>query len=204
MRDRTKLNNEKKWRIMVVISFLVSFAFALFNGVLGVVNKSIWNGSICVYYLLLLAIKLFILIGETKSKNNKKVFIFSSVFLIFIDLAMFAPITIMVLNQKEVKLSLIASIAVAAYTTYKITMAIINYNKNKRNENLSFRQIRAINLIDAILSILTLQNTLIAVNGGVGDKSMFYLSIVTSFVGTALILFISIAVFVRGLKYYNK
>ena len=34
-------------------SMLIGFAFALYNGVLGIAYQSLWNGSICVYYFLL-------------------------------------------------------------------------------------------------------------------------------------------------------
>lgn len=51
----------------------------------------------------------------------------------------------------------------AAYTTYKSTMAIIQMRKRRTHHVLIF-ELRTINLIDALVSILRLQNTLIMVN----------------------------------------
>ena len=40
-----------------IVSMLMGFAFALYNGVIGIVYRSLWNGAICVYYFLLAVIR---------------------------------------------------------------------------------------------------------------------------------------------------
>ena len=202
-------NKDKRLLITTAISYLILIAFILYNGYLGICKHSIWNGSICIYYILLSLIKGLILINEFKLKGKdkqtkyikrRKVFYISSILLFLINIALFAPITLMVLNKKSVEFDMIVGITIATYTTYKVTIAILNYVKNRRNENLAFRQIRTINLIDAILSILTLQNTLIAINGANKFDDMFPLSIISSFVGIVIIIMISIISLVRGAK----
>ena len=192
----------------MTISFLISIAFALYNGFLGLYKHSIWNGCICVYYLLLLSIKALILISETKLKNEddnikaikrKKTFYISSVLLFLINIALFAPVTLMVLNKRSIEFGLIPAITIAAYTTYKVTLSIISYTKNRKNINLAVRQIRTINLIDSILSILTMQNALIIVNSGSTNK-LFTLTAITSFIGIVIIITLSIVLFVRCIK----
>lgn len=201
-------NKEKRWQITMTISFLISIAFALYNGFLGLYKHSIWNGCICVYYLLLLSIKALILISETKLKNEddnikaikrKKTFYISSVLLFLINIALFAPVTLMVLNKRSIEFGLIPAITIAAYTTYKVTLSIISYTKNRKNINLAVRQIRTINLIDSILSILTMQNALIIVNSGSTNK-LFTLTAITSFIGIVIIITLSIVLFVRCIK----
>ena len=200
-------NKEKRWQITTTISFLISTSFALYNGFLGLFKHSIWNGCVCVYYLLLLSIKALILISEAKLKNEdesvkpikrKKIFYVSSALLFLINLALFAPITLMVLNKRSIEFGLIPAITIATYTTYKVTISIISYTKNRNNKNIAIRQIRTINLIDAILSILTMQNALIIVNSGM-DK-LFTLTAITSFLGIVVIIILSIVSFVRCVK----
>ena len=206
-------DKEKRWLISVAISYLILVAFILYNGYLGIFNHSIWNGSICIYYILLSLIKGLVLISEIKLKNKnskikqirrKKIFYITSILLFLINIALFAPITLMVLSKKSVELDMIAGITIATYTTYKVTIAILHYIKNRRNENLAFRQIRTINLIDAILSILTLQNTLISINGTDNFDAMFPLSIISSSVGIVVIITISIMSLVRCAKDNKK
>ena len=89
----------------------------------------------------------------------------------------------MALFEKPVNMGLIPAIAMAAYTTYKLTMSSIHIQKQKRNSrnNIFVAELRTINFIDALVSILTLQNTLIMVNqtkSSVDD--MILLSVVSS------------------------
>lgn len=203
-------DKETRWYISTAISFLVTMAFPIYNGFLGIYKHSIWNGSICVYYLFLVALKLVILASEKKiqkyddeelkSSKRRKVFFVLSIIIFVMNLSLVVPISLMVLSQKEVDFGLIPAIVVATYTTYKITMAIINYIKYKNYANLAFRQLRTINLIDAVLSILTLQNTLIMVNSGSVSGEMFTLTAITSFAGISIIMAVTIVSIVRVSK----
>lgn len=191
-------------------SFLASIAFTIYNAFLGIYYQSLFNGSIAVYYLLLIIVRMIIILFELHwNKTNddeidyKRVglFIGSCALLILINIALIVPISLMVLNQKTVLMGLIPAIAMAAYTTFKITMAIINYTKTRKNNHLSIRALRIINMIDALVSILSLQNTLIVVNGGSQAEEMMILSGVSSLVIILGILIIIIVSLIRGLKF---
>lgn len=182
-------------------AFLISVCFALFfciyNGVLGFYKNVIWNIAIFTYYLLLLTIRMILYVREKKSKTedeknirrDKQIYISTSVIMFIMNLAMILPAILLINHQKEVNLSLISAIAVAAYTTYKVTLAIIKFCKVQKQQNLIYKQVRMVNLFDAVMSILTLQNTLTIVvsNGNNGD--MYTLSIITTI---AMLLTISI------------
>lgn len=202
-------DKEERQAISIGFSFLASLSFALFNGYLGIFRHSVWSGGIFVYYLLLLSVRGIIIAAEKRVRNEsdeikersrKKTFIATSVILFLISIALVVPVSLMVLKQKEVNIGLIPAITVAAYTTYKVTFSIINYVRNRKNKNLSLRQIRTINLIDATLSVLTLQNTLIMVNGGSSDYSMTVLSAVSSLVGIIFIMALPVISIVRFVK----
>ncbi len=205
-------NKELRLYINTTISFVITILFALYNGILGIVNSSIWNGSICVYFILLTIMKIIILTTErriktashqVKIKTRYKIFITISILLLVLNLALITPISLMVMNKKEVNFGMITAITLASYTTYKITYSIIMYVKNKTNRNLIFRQLRLINLIDAIISVLTLQNTLIVVNGPVGED-MFILSAITSAVAVGFILIIVCVSLIKGIRNFKE
>ncbi|MBR4270381.1 MAG: hypothetical protein IKQ31_01735 [Clostridia bacterium] len=203
-------DKETRWYVLTALSFVITILFAVYNGFLGIYSHSIWNGSICVYYLFLIAIKFIILASEKttkhiddikiKSQRREKVFFVLSIIIIVMNLSLILPISLMVLNEKQVEYGLIAAIVFAVYATHKITMAIINYTKSRRYENLAYKQIRTINIIDAIISVLTLQNALIMVNDGSVSGDMFTLSSITSFVGIVVIVVISVIPLVRFVK----
>lgn len=54
------------------ISFCVTILFALYNGFLGIRLLSVWHGSICVFYLLLIAIRGMVLLNEKKTPCGAK------------------------------------------------------------------------------------------------------------------------------------
>ena len=113
------------------------------------------------------------------------------------NIALVVPISLMVLMQKPTNLGLIPAIAMAAYTTYKITMAIVNMRRSRVYHPL-IHELRTINLIDAFVSILTLQNTLIMVNSDAGEgSSMITLSAISSALIYLTIIIITIKLFIK-------
>lgn len=198
LRKKWSENYNFKTLISLIASLCVTTLFALYHGFLGLALSSIWHGSICVFYLLLVAIRGNILLTECKIKpksekekrdRQQKIFYATSALLFLLNLALILPISLMVRLQKPINIGKIPAIAMAAYTTYKITRAIIHMKKQKVYHVL-IRELRTINLIDALVSILTLQNTLIMVNLNAGGKNnMLTLSAISS---AAIYLFIII------------
>lgn len=132
--------------------------------------------------------------------KRKAVYVLLAVLVMLSSIALVVPIALMVKNQKSVDFGMIPAITVATYTTYKVTMAIINYKRNKKYQNVALRLMGTTNFIDAVLSVLTLQNTLITVQeGGVFGK-MLTLATVSSAAGTLLIFVVSVRALVYVLK----
>lgn len=120
----------------------------------------------------------------------------------FIDLCLFAPITLMLLRPKAAAFGMIPAIVIATYTTYKIIAAIINYNKAKKGEKLTYKLLRALSIVDALVSVLSLQHILIMVNGGMTFE-MLVLSAVSSFIILLIILIFSVTQIVYVTKKYK-
>lgn len=199
-----------------VISFGISTVFAFYNGFLGICVSSVWHGSICVFYLFLTAIRGLILLTEKRSIISRqhgnvhyryKTFIISSVILLLLNLALVLPISLMVTLERPVNIGLIPALAIATYTTYKITMASIHIGKQRRSRcgNILIVELRTINFIDALVSVLTLQNTLIMVNQTESSaEDMIALSAVSSAAIYIVILFTTVHLLVKGFKQIKK
>ena len=67
---KIKSNSDYRDALMFVISTIMTLAFAIYNRILGAVNKSIWHESIGLYYLLLLIIKLIIVLTQKDAKKR--------------------------------------------------------------------------------------------------------------------------------------
>ena len=198
-------------------SFGVTVWFALYNGFLGVYVSSVWHGGICVFYCLLASVRGIVLFAEKdtrtecerkKEQIRKKAFFLSVTVLLFLNLTLIWPIALMAKFEKPVNLSLIPAIAMAAYTAYKVTIASIHLCKKtiRKHPNILVAELRTVNFIDALVSVLTLQNTLIMVNRtGESDDKMFVLVAVSSAAIYIIIIFTTIRLLAMGaIQYRNQ
>lgn len=196
-----KSNYELRSFLTSSFSFIINIAFFVYNLILGIIYNSIWNWSISIYFALLIMLRSIIIFKEKNfSKCNivnlkqKRLLLFKIVCWCFIlmDVSLIVPISLMVLSKRIVDIGMIPAIAIATYTTYKVTLAIINYLKKKSKINPSIRALRLITLKDALVSVLTLQNTLIMVFGD--GRSMMTLTSITS--AGMLVLMITITIII--------
>lgn len=180
---KDKFNKRKK--LIAFLSLLFTLLFAVYNRVIGALKGSLWHESISIYYLCLVIVRTIIYVYIYKSKdrlNDKKIFIITKILLIILNILLVVPITLLVLNKRAVEMSLIFSIAIALYVCIKTIKAIINFTKQRKTNDPLVKELRIIDLTDMVTSILTLQNTLISVNGGF-NEALYILTIVSSFLG---------------------
>ncbi len=190
-----------------IVSAVVALAFAVYNGYLGIAHEYIFGSSISVYFAVLSVIY-FILVDwnvqkgvpQTDGETRVRKYITSSVLLLIVDVLLVGPITLMVLQRRQFNLGKIAAITVAAYATYKVSSAVVNYVKTRKKFDVRSVSVRSVKLVDAIVSLLTLQNTLIVANGSSKDQDMFVLTSWTSFALYAVIVAVSIVGFCRCLS----
>ena len=198
--------------LSAAVSFGCTALFTLYNGYLWVLYGSVWHGGIGIFYLLLMMIRGIVLLTEKrngtrlKTEQNRcrrRAFLISSILLLVMALALIWPIAMMVVLDKPVSIGLIPAIAMATYTTWKITMASVHIGRQRRKSsgNLLVAELRTVNFIDALVAILTLQNTLIMVKRTPTDGNvMLPLSAVSSGVIYVVIVAITIRMLYKGLK----
>ena len=188
-----KLKNDynKRTVIFSFLSVIATICFTVYNGILGFLFESTRHISIFAYYVFLLLIKGILVFGITnkKAKTNQLRIVYTTfIILIVMTIAMIAPAFLLLLDKRTYNLGLIPSIASAAYTTYSIVVSILNMKKSKNADSPIIKQISLVNIVNALMSILVLQNTLILANGGYTDD-LKKLSIASS-VGIILLIII--------------
>lgn len=189
----------------------VSLLFAIYNAYLGIRYYDAFGIGISIYYFLLIFIRFSALIVEksvlkdddiTKGKKRKRYYFFASIFIFVIDFCLIAPIILMVIHPRDFNLGMIPAITVATYTTYKIFISINNYKKSNKTSNLTIILLREINVLDAMVSILTLQRILIMSNGGM-TNDMRTLSLTSSVAILILIISFSIMFFIKNIHKHH-
>ena len=190
-------------------SLLVTVFFAFYNGYLGIHYESMWYGTICAYYIILALLRFMVVLAERRLNGRPdaecaraRIFAAASVLLLILNISLVIPVSLMATQQKPVHMTLVPAITMAAYTTYKITMASINLKRRERSSNCLTKPLRAVSFVDALVSVLTLQNTLIAVNSADGgtERPMLILSAVTSAVIFLMIMILTIATLIQSVQ----
>ncbi|MGN0806423.1 MAG: hypothetical protein ACI4MC_05230, partial [Candidatus Coproplasma sp.] len=113
-RFTNKLLNQYGFRtaVFAVGSFTLSAAYVVFNGVMGIINRSVWYGSLAAYYLLLAVMRGGVLnfyrsnikrAEEVESQNVKalKIYRLCGIGLIVLPVALSAAILHMVLGKSS-------------------------------------------------------------------------------------------------------
>ena len=198
--ERWKSDYAFRTVVTALFSLLVTVLFALYNGFLGLYHGSVWYGTICLYYLLLALFRGSVIAAEKKTadrggdeRSRDRAHLAASVLLLILNISM-------ITQQKPVDMTLIPAIVMAVYTTYKITMASVHLRRSRELVSSLVRLLRTINFIDALVSILTLQNTLIMVTSKGDGMRMLPLSAVSSALILAEALYVSAVSICHGIR----
>lgn len=163
--------------IFAVISVVINVANIVINGVTAISDFSIWYACMTAYYLVLGLLRGGILFFGRKiairNKENKlsadiaknKMYLGCGIYLLVSEIVLVFAVTQIIQDDSHIQTNMILAIAVAAYTFYKFTLAIINIVRAKRFRDPAVQCLRNINLVDALVSMLSLEITLIAATG---------------------------------------
>ncbi len=149
-----------------VCSVVINLGFVVFNTVFAFLTDNIWYGALAGYYFLLSGLRVGVFYLDNRAQGEElrqiKNYRLCGVALFALDVAMAAAVTLMVLEQKPTKYTEITAIVFAAYSVYKISLAIWNIFKARHTQDWQIQSFRNIGLVDAAMSLLSLQTTLIS------------------------------------------
>lgn len=188
---------EQKYRILfaATFSFILNLLYALYHGMLGFVNQSLWFLALCAYYVVLSTLRFSAVLYGHKSNpaytadTERFVTKFSGVLLTVLSFVLTGIIYISLSQNIATKYGEIVMITVATYTFGKIIVASIKAVKQHNNPSLLLAVVRNIGYAEVAVSILTLQRSML-VSFGAMDKSTIQL--MNSLTGAAVCLFILI------------
>lgn len=188
------LNENKRYRILVftLCGFIITFLYAFYNGILGIVSHSIWFITLFAYYLVLSAMRFGTVLFEYRNisqNRSTEVFImrFCGFLLIVLAFILSGSIYLSLTQNIAIKHQEIVMITIATYTFYKIIIATVNIIKIKKDPSLLLNTIRNIGCADAAVSVLSLQRSMLISFDG---KSTSEIYVMNSLTGGAVFLFI--------------
>lgn len=193
-------------------SLLLNTAYAVFQLGLGIYHLSFWFVSLAGYYLSLAAMRLFLVRhtrrhapGEQMKAELRRYRLCGIVFLAM-NLALSLMIFFMVYWNRTFHHHQITAIAMAAYTFTSLAFAIVNVVKYRRWNSPVYEASKAISLAAALVSLLTLESTLLTAFGD-GTMNLFARRLLLGISGgviSAFIILLAVYMIVQGTKKLRK
>lgn len=158
--------------VFAVFSAVFTSIYGAISGVFAAMGNSVWYAVFCAYLLILAVVRMLNLAiygclkivcrndGMRLYKVKQKIYIANGGVFVLFAISLGIVITLLYQGQKPVESNKIFAIMSAAYAFFKITAALVNLKKTKRYCDSVLLTVRDISLIDAMASVLLLENTL--------------------------------------------
>lgn len=198
--------------VFSIVSFAISIFNAVINGVQGILTASVWFGALAAYYVLLALMRGGVLYSRTRTvadevalrKRQACTHLACGILLLVLQLALSAAIAQMIFDNRAFVQSMEWMVyASAAYAFYKIITAVIHFVKAARLQDLEVGAICHISLVDATVSILALQTTLLAAFGD-AEMRISDFNTVTGCAVTLINLTLGVLMILRGIRHLRK
>lgn len=212
-----KYRNDTGWRITISLytSFVINTAYAILQLGLGVIHSTIWYYSMAAYYVMLSVMRFYLLRylrgsrgpGKDKEKELHR-YRFCGVVLLGMNLALAVIVHYITWQNRTFVHHMITTIAMAAYTFTSFTMAVVNLIRYRKYQSPVLSAAKIIGFTAAMVSMLTLETTMLTVFGG-GEKRSFdrMMTGTTGAVITLTVLILAVYMIVKStkeLKYIKK
>ena len=196
-------------RISLYVSLAVNLLYALLQMISGIQNRSVWYYALAGYYALLAVLRFFLLKDIRQNRRSREEeyrrYRFCGVFLLMIHLLLTVITAYIVYQNRGFSHGEIVTIAMAAYTFYSVTAAVINVLKYRRHETPTVLAAKSVSFSAALVSVLSLETAMLSAFG-TAESPLFRRIItgVTGFAVCAVILASAIYMIVRGTRELRK
>lgn len=142
-------------------SFIFNLLYFFFRLIVGLYYDSIWFVSISIYYLIIALLKLMISICHIKNYFNNKIYLFTSLILLLLNIPLLRIIILVIVENNSNVYEGFVIYAIAFYTFYALTLSIVNMIKYKHSDNNIFKLSKTISFITALVSIFMLEASML-------------------------------------------
>lgn len=135
--------------------------------------RSEWFIALAVYYILLAVMRFLLVIRSDTSDAAAewRRYRLCGIMLLFMNQALVGIVVFMVHQNKGFEYPGLLIYAMAVYSFYAVTVSVVNIVKTRRQNSPILSAARAINLVAALVSILSLETAMLAQFGG--DDAVF-------------------------------
>lgn len=164
-------------RLTLIPSVAANGGYALLQLGLGILNRSVWYYALSAYYGLLLLMRCTLLLRMGRSglgqdlRSEYRLFLGCGGVLAAMNAALAVIVSYMVWQNRGFTHHPITTIAMAAYTFYTLTMAVINVVRCRRYNSPVLSASKAVGLAAALVSMLSLETAMLNAFGSGDDRA---------------------------------
>ncbi len=157
--------------LTTVSSFSLNVIFALFNGIVGITEHSVWYGVMAAYYLMLCGMRggsIWYVRASIKGKNSESdpareisTYRHSGELLIIMGIALGAMVAVLLRGEGTKSYPGYTIYVIAAYTFWKVIMSAVNLARSRKTNSPLIITLRNINHADALVSLLSLETAML-------------------------------------------
>ena len=200
-------------------SIIVTLAFAVYNGSIAIVIRSIWFGALAAYYIVLILLRCSILIyygirkmavlnGQSEEQTlmrDSRLYRACGILLLLLPVCLSFAILQMVRAGDSFEHKGITIYVFAIYAFFKIITAIYSFIKERRNNSMTIMATKNVKLADAFVSILALQTAMFREFGGLTtDFSTVTMNAVTGAVVCVLTVALGVYMIIKACLQIKK
>ena len=160
--------------ISLYVGFTVNLLYIVMKMVSGIYYRSLWFISLAVYYALLAVMRFSLLYRRRKLDRMTELrrYRLCGAVLLLMNLALAGIVCFMVWQNRGYEYPGTLIYAMAAYSFYAVITAIINVVKFRKHGSPILSAAKAVNLVAAMVSILSLETAMLAQFGSNDDPAL--------------------------------
>ncbi|MCM1119772.1 MAG: hypothetical protein NC543_10500 [bacterium] len=162
-------------KIALYLDFAINLFYIALKLSVGIYSRSIWLSALALYYILLALMRFFLLHYAGRSELGEDIcselrrYRLCGIILLFMNQALTAVVVLVVYQNKGFEYPGLLIYGMALYSFYITITAVINLTKFRRYGSPVISAAKTINLIAALVSMLSLTTAMIAQFGGGED-----------------------------------
>lgn len=189
---------------LTLFSLFINLAYAVYNAAIGFYTHSWWFVTLFLYFSVLSVTRFSLLRIKYKSSGNLSLEIFAEKFtgimFTIISVSLIGTVILSVIDNHGTKYHEIVMITIALYVFIKMTLAVINVIKARKNDSPVIKALRGISFADAFVSIFSLQRSMLVSFGEMAEKNIKLFNVLTGS-GVCIIIFLLGLNLIEGEKF---
>lgn len=178
---------------LTLLSLFINLAYAVYNAAIGFYTHSWWFVTLFMYFSVLSVTRFSLLRIKYKSSGNLSLELFAEKFtgimFIIISVSLIGTVILSVIDNHGTKYHKIVMITIALYVFIKMTLAVINVIKARKNDSPVIKTLRGISFADAFVSVFSLQRSMLVSFGEMAEKDIKLFNVLTGS-GVCIIIFL--------------